>query len=168
MSEEGKVQEGEFVEAAKKEAARQSTIILPTPRVGYPDWVKVPPGLSPPKGKPVVPILFRAPWTDDPAGPDRQCIVWTLNDAEERTAIDRSLGDSKRIVGEYTKMMIRAFDGVLFAQDGTMEPAFAAWWRVIGQKCRDILTRVYVQMHRLSDEEREDFFANCVAVVVPA
>lgn len=133
----------------------------------WPDWMIVPPGIVWP-GRPVYPVRLRAKWTDTPEKGDRQAILWAMSDADEQLAGERAQGESARIAIENCKISIRAFDGKVFRQDGSMEGEFLQWWNEIGQKCRNLFYGLFLQVNRLSDEERDDFFADCVARVVPA
>ena len=139
---------------------------LPSVQHAWPEWCIVPEDLIPPKGRPVVPIRFRADWTDKPGAGDRQAILWSLSDLDEKVVLSRAMGDPARLMSEYSKIMVRAFDGKACKQDGTTDGEFAVWWGEIGQKCRDMIWKLYLQLHRLSDKERADFFDNCIAHVV--
>jgi len=132
----------------------------------YPDWVRMPPNLMlPSKGRQIQFVRFRAGWTDLPDKGDRQCICWTLSDADERVAISRSMGEDHRVVTELTKRMIRAIDGIAVDESGiNLAASVDTFWFEIGQKCRNQLTRLYSRLHSLSQEEMRDFFENCIAV----
>jgi hypothetical protein len=139
---------------------------LPSAQSAWPEWCTVPDGLVFPKGRAIIPVRFRADWTDKSSAGDRQAILWSLSDLDEKTVISRAMGDTARLVSEYSKIMVRAFDGKAHLQDGTTDGEFAMWWGEIGQKCRDMIWKLYLQLHRLNDKERADFFDNCIAHVV--
>lgn len=130
-----------------------------------PEWALVPGHLKVPRGKQVVFLRFPAPLTETPAKGDRQCIAWSLTDGEEKLAADRCDGKANRAAAEYTKQMLRAVDGVV-VDWGKMRGSGSIdeFWREIGPKGRNILMRVYTQMHLASDDELRDFFEQCVAV----
>lgn len=130
-----------------------------------PEWALVPQHLKVPRAKQVVFLKFPAALTDAPLKGDRQCIVWTLSDGEEKLAADRCEGKSNRAPAEYSKQMIRAVDGVIVDWSKTKGPgSLDEFWREIGPKGRNILMRVYTQLHLASDDELRDFFEQCVAV----
>ena len=130
-----------------------------------PEWGVVPENLRVPKGKRIMFIRFRAEWTDAPMKGERQCIIWTLTDGEEKLANDRCGGSSSRAPAEYSKQMIRAIDGVTVDWSKRVGPgSIDEFWREIGPKCRGMLMRIYAQLHLPSDPELNDFFEHCVAV----
>lgn len=132
---------------------------------GAPPWAKIPAGFKFPRGRQVAFLRFRAEWTDTPWKGDRQAIVWTLTDADEKVALGRATGDVNRAASELSKQMLRAIDGHEVDWGGTPGPGNVdRWWTEIGGKCRQILVRVYTQLHVLSEEERADFFENCIEV----
>jgi hypothetical protein len=130
-----------------------------------PDWALVPSQLRIPKGKQVLFLRFRAEMTDAPLKGERQCIVWSLTDGEEKLANDRCAGNSSRAPAEFSKQMIRAVDGVPTDWGRSKGPgAVDEFWREIGPKGRNMLMRIYTQLHLASDNEVRDFFEHCVAV----
>lgn len=130
-----------------------------------PEWAIVPPSLRIPKGKSVVFLMFKASMTDAPLKGDRQCMVWTLSDGEEKLAADRCANSQNRAPAEYTKQMIRAVDGVAADWGKTRGPgSIDEFWKEIGPKGRNMMMRVYTQLHLANDEEVRDFFEHCIAV----
>lgn len=129
-----------------------------------PEWAVVPPDLKVPAGRVMMFVRFRAQWTDAPHKGDRQCIVWSLTDADEKAALNRCMGDANRAASEYTRQMIRAVDGCVARHDiphgsGSLDE----FWTEIGAKCRILLLRLYTKWHSPTEEEIQDFFENCVA-----
>jgi hypothetical protein len=130
-----------------------------------PDWVVIPDNMKIPRGKRLTFVRFRANWTDSPFKGERQCVIWTLTDGEEKLANDRCAGSPTRAPAEYTKQMIRVVDGVLVDWSKTRGPGSVdEFWKEIGPKCRSMLMRMYTQLHLPSDEDINDFFQHCVAV----
>jgi hypothetical protein len=143
----------------------------PSPRLpaadgnDVPEWAVVPKELRPPKGRQVLFLRIPAKLTDTPLKGERQCIVWTLSDGDEKLAGERCEGKAGRASAEYTKQMIRAVDGQVASWMRTSGPgSLEEFWREIGGKGRNILMRVYSQLHLADDEELRDFFENCIAV----
>lgn len=118
-----------------------------------------------PRGRDVLFIKLLSSWTDTPKLGDRQIICWPLTPGDYRFAIDRAQGDPNRINDELTKQMVRAIDGhpVDWAAGTQHNPDI--FWTQIGQKCRYLLTRIYLQLNTLSAKETRTFFETCIAVV---
>lgn len=137
---------------------------LPAARPGgAPAWVKIPEGFKFPRGRQVAFIKFKADWTDTPDKGERQCILWSLTDADEKMALVRARGDVNRAASELAKQMVRALDG--FSADWSGNPGSGnidTWWNEIGGRCRGMLVRIFTQLHVLSEDERTDFFENCI------
>lgn len=152
--------------ALDKAIARETQVQMPRSSTGWPQWVQVPAELTPPKGRRIIPVLFRAAWTNAPESGDHQCILWSLNDLDDKVALGRAMGEPLRLADEYAKRMVRAFDGVAVRDDGSTDGEFLRWWGMVGKKCTDMIWKLYLQEHRLSDKERQDFFDNCLAVVI--
>lgn len=132
---------------------------------GKPPWAKCPVGMKFPRGRQVAFLKLLPQWTDAPHKGERQCIIWGLTDIDEKLAFGRSMGDVNRAMGELTKQMIRAIDGVVVDWSGNPGVGnIDLWWREIGGKCRQILTRVYTQMNVLSEDDRKHFFESCIEV----
>jgi hypothetical protein len=152
-------------EAESAEAAKPAPKIPEAQGDDVPDWVIMPKHLKVPRGKQIVFLRFPASLTDTPSKGDRQCIAWSLTDGEEKLAADRCDGKPNRAAAEYSKQMLRAVDGVVVDWSKPRGPGSVdEFWREIGPKGRNILMRVYTQMHLASDEELRDFFEQCVAV----
>lgn len=144
---------------------------VPSPALPASGGDDIPPGfmmptdLRIPKGAQVVFIRIPAEMTATPLKGERQCLVWAITDGEEKLANDRCEGKSNRAPAEYTKQMIRAIDGVRVDWSKTRGPgSIEEFWREIGPKSRNLLMRIYTQVHLASDEEARSFFENCVAV----
>jgi hypothetical protein len=130
-----------------------------------PEWAVVPGALKVPKGRQVVFLRFPSAMTDSPLKGERQCICWSLSDGEEKMANDRTGGSSARAPAEFTKQMIRAVDGIVVDWGKPKGPGSVdEFYREIGPKCRNLLMRVYTQLHLASEDETRDFFESCVAV----
>jgi len=139
---------------------------LPNPSTSrtVPSWVKVPPGLKPPKGRQVLFLRFKAAWTDTPHKGDRQAICWSLSDADEKVALMRAI-TANRTAYELAKQMVRVVDGHVASWDNSqVDGDIDRWWTEIGGKCRQILIRLFAKLHTPSEEERVDFFENCIEV----
>ena len=153
-------------EVAPVPGLQQDPVInqLPESKVGgAPAWAKIPSDLKFPRGRQVAFLRFRQEWTDTPASGERQCIVWSLTDADEKMALSRAMGDAARAASELTKQMLRSVDGFVADWSGAPSPAnIDTWWRDIGARCRQMLIRIYTQLHVLSEDERKDFFENCI------
>lgn len=131
-----------------------------------PEWAVVPAGLKVPRGRQVIFLRFPGAMTHANWKGDRQCVVWTLSDTDEKVAHKRCAGDSNRVSAELTKQMIRAIDGSVAdwgAAKGTAG-SIDEFWREIGPKGRQLLMRVYVQTHHPDEAEVRDFFERCIAV----
>lgn len=124
----------------------------------------IPQGMAlPGKGRQVTTILLRAAWTDAPELGDRTCVLWNLNEADEKFALARTRGVAVRTIDEMAKQTIRAFDGKRV--DWTRGArAVDRFWSEIGAKCRTMLKNLYLKNHVLKVEEQADFFTNCIAV----
>jgi len=129
-----------------------------------PEWAIVPANLRIPKGRQVFFLRFPAAMTDAQHKGDRQCIVWSLSDGEEKIANDRTGGSAGRAPAEFTKQMIRAIDGATVNWGVARGPgSIDEFYREIGPKCRNLLMRIYTQLHLASEDETRDFFESCVA-----
>jgi hypothetical protein len=132
---------------------------------GIPEWVKFPPKMKIPPGKEVGFMQFRAKWTDKPHLGDRQVIMWSLSDADEKLAMKRTRGEHMRTITEAAKQCIRAIDGVSANWTGAFVLGNVdTFWNEIGGKCRQLIVNYYLKTHTLEAAEQLDFFANCLAV----
>ena len=77
-----------------------------------PAWAKVPADLKMPHGVVVAYFRFKANWTAASHKGDRQCIIWSLTDKDERLALTRCADSPMNAQNELSKQMIRAIDGV--------------------------------------------------------
>lgn len=138
----------------------------PMPRAtkeGPPAWAPMPAGVKAPAGAQVMFVRFRAEWTATPSKGERSCICWPLTDHEEGIALMRCKGSSERAINELAKQMLRVVDGHVVDWSGEDSPGNVdEWWNEIGAKCRQLLVRMYTQMHVLDEAERADFFENCI------
>lgn len=155
----------EFV-APEKPSALEVAASAPGDPNGIPDWVILPPNLKIPPGRQVGFMRFRASWTDTPNKGDRQLILWPLSDADEKLALKRTHGDSLRTIGEMAKQMIRAVDGTNadWSSGKFSVGSVEQFWNDIGARCRQQVQSYFLKTHALDDEERADFFLNCLAV----
>ncbi len=151
---------------AEPVAAEAPTANLPEASTDeLPTWAVVPSGLKPPRGRNVLFLRIPADFTDTPYKGERQCTIWTLSDGDEKMALRRCQGDPNRAASEYTRQMLRAVDGVVSAWDKPAGPGSVdEFWREIGAKGRNMLMRVYTQLHLPTDAEMANFFEHCVAV----
>ncbi len=161
-------------EAKKLSDAVQSLTakaILPEAQLNRPNWAVIPPNDSTghpfrfPRGRSVLFIRLLKEWTDMPTSGDRQIICWPLTPGDYRFALDRAQGDGNRVNDELTKQMIRAIDGHPADWGAGTQYSPDVFWTQIGQKCRYLLTRVYLQLNTLSAKETKTFFDSCIAVV---
>ncbi len=133
-----------------------------------PPWVKLPEEKNfkmPGKGRLVWFMRFRARLTDAPHKGERQCILWSLTEEDEKIAITRTWGNNALIPAEMGKMMIRAVDGRAVNWDGNPTPASGKhFWREIGAAYRQMIINNYLMTHTLKLEDRVDFFDDCLAV----
>lgn len=138
---------------------------VPVPEEGaVPDWVQVPEGFRFPRGMPLVFMRLRCKYTPS-MGQDRQLICWPINIADQKLALGRSQGDNARAVDEMTKQMVRVVDGMRVDWSGAPGPAnIDQWWDMIGAPNRNLLNRVFTQLHIPSPEQVSDFFESCIAV----
>jgi hypothetical protein len=113
-----------------------------------------------PPGRQVFFVRLRAGWTDRPDKGDRQCILWSLTEADEKIALRRTRGDVLRASDELAKQMVRAIDGQVVNWTSVSPVTF---WDEIGGRCRQLLKSHYAKTHVLGAEETADFFANCIA-----
>lgn len=162
------------IEAKKLADAVQSLTaqaILPEAQPQRPHWAILPPNDQSgqpfrfPRGRSVIFVKLLKEWTDMPTAGDRQIICWPLTPGDHRFAIDRAQGDGNRINDELTKQMIRAIDGHAVDWGAGTKYNPDLFWTQIGQKCRYLLTRVYIQLNTLSAKETRTFFDSCIAVV---
>lgn len=130
---------------------------------GVPAWYPFPAPKAP-RGRQVIFLRFRAPLTDDPAGPDRYAACWNLTEADEKLAALRARGQEHRVMVEMAKQFVRVVDGQ--PADWQNGPACVvnAWWDAIGGKARAQVIGMYAKQHTMNTAEAIDFFASCVAV----
>jgi hypothetical protein len=163
------VQSDEIVEEAAKVVSNMLNPSASKTKTvkGAPEWAIIPPGFSPPQGARVCFMKFRAEWTDTPEKGDRQCIIWSLSLMDERNALARARGDVLRTLDEMAKQTVRVVDGNMVDWTGKLrEGDLDMWWNDIGPRCRTLIQRHYNQTHNLTAAEQEDFFENCIAVLV--
>lgn len=166
------------ITAATTQAAGALIAVAQGPRVKHPtrdaapSWVTLPADVKLPLGRQVVYVRFPSQWTATPQRgctmPDkpglyRWCAVWELTDTEENIAIRRAQGEADRVSRELAKGMIRVLDGHQCDWSGVPGPGNVdQFWTEIGSKCRQLMQRVYHNLHVLSVAETVDFFENCV------
>lgn len=133
-----------------------------------PPWAKIPKDMKFPRGIQVLFIRIRAELTMYPSKGDRQVILWALTDADEKLAIGRSMANAARAGVEMAKQMIRAIDGERINWTGNPNEPGAdidTFWHQIGPKGRNLLQRLFNQLHAMNEDELVDFFENCIGVV---
>jgi hypothetical protein len=139
---------------------------------GRPAWCKpFPPKFQIPKGKSPVFMRFRGEWTETPHLGERQCVCWGITVGEEYIADKRADERGTRAIPERAKLGIRF---IAAGEDKTLLPVDAIksvpeadvdiFWEQIGLKCRTLLINTFIQTHSLSEEQRRDFFENCIEV----
>lgn len=132
---------------------------------GLPDFASLPEGFVIPPGKRCGWMKIRAEWTDAPELGDRWCMMWPVSEAEEKIAYKRSQGDQMKAMAELTKASIRVIDGVRVDRTGATGPGNVhMFWAQMGTKMRQMMQNYYLKTHTLSQEEQQDFFANCFVV----
>ena len=154
-------------EAPEEPPAKVASLPTDAGESDVPEWALVPANLKVPRGRQVYFLRFPQALTGNREKGERQCIVWTLSDGEEKMANDRTGGSASRAPAEFSKQMIRAVDGVVvsWAVGQAAGPgSIDAFWREVGPKGRNLLMRIYTQLHLASQEEVLDFFESCVAV----
>tara|TARA_Y100000034_G_scaffold132468_1_gene195511 strand:- start:94 stop:714 length:621 start_codon:yes stop_codon:yes gene_type:complete len=131
-----------------------------------PSWVKIPDDLKIPRGTSVGFMKFPSRMTVSPQKGDRQVVIWTLTDLDERVAYDRVQHNVANAANELAKQMIRAIDGVKvnWAAKRGDSNNIHEFWRDIGPKCRHMLVKYYSSTHAMDVEEVTYFLENCVAV----
>lgn len=161
---------------------------------GAPPWVRLPAGLRIPRGRKAVFVRIPSRDTDAPnvglplpyedekallhvgrGDPEkgrgalwRQCILWPLDAGDNTHALQRAMGDPNRLSDELTRQMIRCIDGNRADWTGAAgESSMDQFWNQIGQRNRQMLQRVWSQLHVYARSEQVSFFENCVAVRVP-
>lgn len=172
----------EVKEGGAEEPKPKPRFVIPSSQgSGVPAWARMPKGLKVPRGRQLVFMCFPSEWTDTPnkgheipalleagfSGIGRECICWSLSDNDEKWAVNRAAGDPNRALGMFAKQMIRAIDGVKvnWANAGTGGPGdVEQWMNELGGRCRQMITRLYSQMHVLKPEEMQLFFEHFVAV----
>lgn len=158
---------------------------LPSPESfnsGAPHWAVFGPDFRFPPNKQVFFLRIPSDWTDNPSvgremtdekgavmmkpGTEiprkwRQCIVWSLNVADKRAALQRSLGDDDRAIEECCRQMLRSIDGVRV--DWGVAGVQDTFWNEIGERNRRLLKTLYHRLHALTQEQMTYFLADCVA-----
>lgn len=137
---------------------------------GIPAGAMIPAGFAFPPGWLVWFITFPASMTNRPKGPDRQCILWNLSEADEKRAVKMARGDGLRVIDEMAKCMIRSVDGkkiVWRPIDPRTEEAqsygnLAQFWTEIGGKCRHQIKSLYLKTHAMDGAENARFFESCI------
>lgn len=136
---------------------------------GVPEWALVPANFSFPPGWLVWFIRFPASMTNRPKGPERQCILWNLSEADEKRASKLARGDGIRVIDEMAKAMIRSIDGkkVSWKPVDPRAPAdetgnVSQFWTEIGGKCRHQLKSLYLKTHAMDGAENARFFESCI------
>lgn len=133
-----------------------------------PKWAKVPKDMKFPRGIQVLFIRIRSDLTMYPSKGDRQVILWALTDGDEKLAIGRSMANAARASVELAKQMVRAIDGERVNWTGDPSAPgtdIDSFWHQIGPKGRNLLQRLFNQLHAMNEDELVDFFENCIGVV---
>ena len=167
---------------------RAAAGLVPEPRAGgAPAWANIPEGLAFPRGRQAMFIRIAARWTDTPwigmplpsddeqairiageGGLWRQCICWPCNIGDIKHATSRSMSDSNRFADEMAKQMIRSVDGHRADWGGMPGPGnIDQWWDQVGHKNRNLLHRIWSQLHIHTREAQVSFFESCIEVVSP-
>jgi hypothetical protein len=164
------VESKKLAEAVQELVARA---IIPTHTSEVPSWCAefIPPAGADgqpfrfPAGRDIMFIRLRAEWTDTPKLGDQLLICWAISYGDQQFAIKRAQGDGIRVTDELTKQMVRAINKRAVDWSAGTEHNPDVLWQRIGQRCRSLLTRIYIQLNTLSAKETRDFFEHCIAVV---
>jgi hypothetical protein len=158
--------EGTSAPEAPPQKTQQRLALPPARAGGAPGWAKVPKDMIFPRGRQIVFLRFRPEWTDTPQKGERQAILWSLTDADEKMAAQRAREfDANRAMSELAKQMVRAVDGHRADWSGAPGPGnIDAWWNDVGGKIRNRIVALYTRMHMLNDDELRDFFESCIEV----
>jgi hypothetical protein len=139
------------------------------PRTGHPEWFVMPPNGIPPVVKPGTPVAYvrmHARLTADPSRGERQCMLSLLRVKDQDQAHQRMRGvsDPMKAAAEYTKGCIRVIDGHLADWGTPLTPPAGVdiFWEEIGPAYRQRLTEWYLATHQMRQEDRLDFFTNCI------
>ncbi len=133
-----------------------------------PKGFKIPKDMVFPRGIDVLFITLPASITAYSGKGDRQVVLWPLTDADEKLAISRSMANAARAGTELAKQMIRAIDGERINWTGDPSQPGAdidRAWHEFGPKGRNLLQRLFNQMHAMTEDELVHFFEHCIAVV---
>lgn len=133
-----------------------------------PAWANVPKEMKFPRGIQVLFIRIRADLTMYPGKGDRQVIIWPLTDGDEKLAIGRSMANAARAGTEMAKQMIRAADGMRINWTGDPSSPgtdIDSLWHEIGPKGRNLMQRLFAQLHAMNEDELVDFLEHCISVV---
>jgi|HubBroStandDraft_3_1064219.scaffolds.fasta_scaffold00043_23 hypothetical protein len=141
-----------------------------------PVWAKVPEhGLDGkpfkmPVGKQISFVRILAEWCDKPRDGDKQCIMWTLNVADETIALKRARGDTTRAQRELCMAAIRVVDGEPANWTGAKAGLVQSnnvrqFMDDIGPKGRLLVQGIFQQTHGFTDEQRNRFFADCFVLM---
>lgn len=152
---------------------------------GAPHWVKLPQGFSFPRGKQILFVRFKSKWTDAPwigspmLDPNtgetekdskgrevlyRQCVLWPINVADKKFALARAQRDANRVAEELAKQMVRIHDGKEADWSVVRADGVEMFWNELGERCRQLLIRLFNKLHVLDSEEQRDFLQNCIEV----
>lgn len=137
-----------------------------------PSWaLPLPANVELPKGRQIYCMRFRGKLTDTPKKGDRYCILWSLNEPDEKLAYQRTRGNAGMSMNELSKQMIRVMGFVRDEQGDGEVPDWGEggmrlmeFWNGIGARFRTQVKSAYGKMHTLEPGEIIDFFTNCVAV----
>lgn len=150
------------------EGVLQSTTVPEARTGGAPAWVKLPAGLSFPRGRALYFLRFRAEWTDTPAKGERQCICWPISVGDKKLAAQRAMSDANRITEEMCMRFVRVVDGHVVDHSGAASPGnLDVWWNEVGEKVRAQIMRIFMRAHVLDAGAQRDFLENCIAVRIP-
>jgi hypothetical protein len=142
-------------------------VVSNEPGAVLPSWAltALPSDVKLPDGWLVWTVRLRAKLTNTPGKGDRTCVMWNLDEGDEKRAMKRAKGDHLRVVHECTKQMLRVVDGAAANWSG-MPGAGSVdqFWKEIGGKCRQQLMTIYLKQHTMDEEDLTDFFEHCVAV----
>jgi hypothetical protein len=136
------------------------------PQHDVPDWAILPEGVKlPPVGTTIVFMRFEPSWLMDPNGPELQCVLWPLTEAEELMAYKRSRGDQQRSVIELAKQCVKIADGQKADWTKGKTSNVEKFWAKLGPKARHMVRNYYAKTHIVTAVESLDFFSKHFAAV---
>lgn len=170
----------------EEEPAPKAVGVPDAKKGGAPPWVHMPEGLKIPRHRQVIFMRFPSAWTQTPnvgrelrvddewsiiaAGKAgalwRQVICWNNSIGDEKLAVGRAMGDRNRLMTELVRQWIRAVDGeaVDWTGERTGPMNLDVSYEQFGGPVRNMLERVFGQVHTLDVGKQKLFFEHCIEV----